>query len=126
MTIRNLEFLFKPHSVALLGASEQPATPGGVLARNLATGGFAGDRLLVSTESRTIQGLPTYRRPGRLPHAPDLAILTGALADAPRLITELGRLGTRAAARSRSIRRVRGQRALPGRLHCQAQAASGP
>jgi acyl-CoA synthetase (NDP forming) len=35
MTIRNLDFLFKPKSVALIGASKRPGSLGAVVARNL-------------------------------------------------------------------------------------------
>jgi acetyltransferase len=38
MTIRNLEFLFKPKSVALIGASRQPGAVGALIARNLFRG----------------------------------------------------------------------------------------
>jgi acyl-CoA synthetase (NDP forming) len=42
MSIRNLEYLFKPRSIALIGASDKPASVGGVLTRNLTKAGFDG------------------------------------------------------------------------------------
>jgi hypothetical protein len=35
MSIRNLDILFQPRSIALVGASRQPRSVGAVLARNL-------------------------------------------------------------------------------------------
>ncbi len=42
MTIRNLEFLFKPKSVALIGASNQTSAVGPTLARRLREDGAQG------------------------------------------------------------------------------------
>ena len=42
MTIRNLDALFRPNAIALVGASNQPNTVGAVLARNLFEAGFRG------------------------------------------------------------------------------------
>jgi acetyltransferase len=97
MTIRNLQYLFAPTSVALIGASEEAATPGAQAARNLRNSGFSGEIFLVSRESREIEGLPTYRRISKLPRAPDLAILAAPLASLPALLSELGALGAKAA-----------------------------
>jgi len=42
MSIRNLDVLFSPETIALIGASNQPWSVGAVLARNLLCAGFAG------------------------------------------------------------------------------------
>ncbi len=42
MSIRNLERLFKPRSMALIGASKEEGSLGAVLAHNLFNAGFAG------------------------------------------------------------------------------------
>lgn len=47
MTIRNLDYLFKPDSVALIGASKTPSSVGAVLARNLFSSGFDGPVIVV-------------------------------------------------------------------------------
>ncbi len=97
MTIRNLEFLFKPRSVALIGASGRPASLGAALTRNLCSAGFQGDLFLVSREARELQDRPTYRTLSELPHAPDLAIIATPIESAPEVITELGDRGAKAA-----------------------------
>ena len=42
MTIRNLDHLFRPRSVALIGASNRDGSLGAVLTRNLVRGGLDG------------------------------------------------------------------------------------
>jgi acetyltransferase len=97
MTIRNLEFMFNPSVVALVGASQQPGSIGAVLARNLASAGFKGDIFPVNPKYRTIEGLPAYPDVGSLPKTPDLAVIATPPDTVPPLIEALGRRGTRAA-----------------------------
>ncbi len=42
MTVRNLEYLFRPASVAVIGASDRPQSLGATVMRNLLAGGYAG------------------------------------------------------------------------------------
>jgi acetyltransferase len=97
MTIRNLNFMFNPSSVALIGASQKPGSIGAVLARNLVTAGFKGDIFLVSPKDSTIEGLPAYPDLDSLPKTPDLAVIATPPETIPQLIEKLGSLGTRSA-----------------------------
>ena len=97
MSVRNLDKLFKPRSVALIGATPRPDSVGGVVARNLRRAGFAGELLLVNPHHQTIDGLSVHPNVASLPYAPDLAVIITPPETVPRLIGELGELGTRAA-----------------------------
>jgi acetyltransferase len=97
MTIRNLDFLFKPGSVAVIGASKRSASVGAVLTRNLVAGGFAGPIMPVNPKYDNIDGLRVYPDVASLPAAPDLAVISTPPAMVPGLINELGARGTRAA-----------------------------
>jgi acetyltransferase len=97
MSVRNLDKLFKPRSVALIGATPRPDSVGGVVARNLRRAGFAGELMLVNPHHQTIGGLSVHPNVAGLPHAPDLAVIVTPPETVPRLIGELGELGTRAA-----------------------------
>ncbi len=97
MTIRNLDFMFKPVSVALVGASQRPGSIGAVLARNLAGAGFKGEIFPINSKYKTIEGLPVYPDLKRLPKAPDLAVIATPPETVPQLIQDFGRLGTRSA-----------------------------
>jgi acetyltransferase len=97
MSIRNLEYLFKPRSIALIGASDKPASVGGVLTRNLTKAGFDGPVALVTPAHASIAGIATYRDVGSLPQAPELAVIATPPFTVPGLIDDLGRRGTKAA-----------------------------
>jgi len=98
MSLRNLDALFKPKAIALVGASNEPNSVGAVLARNLFEGGFEGPVLTVNPRERAIRSTRNYRSIAELPEAPDLAILATPPATIPELIGELGARGCRAAA----------------------------
>ena len=97
MSIRNLDALFAPATIALIGASNQAGSVGSVLARNLLESGFAGPILPVNPRERAIRSTLSYRSIGELPFAPDLAVIATPPATVPGLIGELGARGCRAA-----------------------------
>jgi acetyltransferase len=103
MTIRNLDRMFKPSSVVLIGASDRPGSVGQVVLRNLRSSGFAGPIGLVNLKHHTIDGLPCYRDVDGLPDAPDLAVVAMPAATVPGIIAQLARRGT-AAPRHRCAR----------------------
>ena len=97
MSIRNLDFLFRPESVALVGASKRPGSVGSVIARNLATSGFDGPIMPVNPKHRAVAGMLCYPDVLSLPVTPDLAVICTPSAAAPGIIDKLGQRGTRAA-----------------------------
>ncbi|HYD77947.1 bifunctional acetate--CoA ligase family protein/GNAT family N-acetyltransferase [Ramlibacter sp.] len=97
MSVRNLEFLFRPASVALIGASDREGSVGAVVFRNLKEGGFRGPVWPVNARRDVVGGERAWRDVASLPSAPDLAIIATPPATVPQLIEELGRRGTRAA-----------------------------
>src|SRR5688572_1330377 len=97
MSIRNLEHLFRPSSIALIGASRRPHSVGAVAARNLFSGGFAGPVLPVNPHDRSIQATLAYESIAALPAVPDLAVIATPPETVPGLIAELGARGTKAA-----------------------------
>jgi acetyltransferase len=97
MSIRNLDRLFRPESVALIGASNQPASVGRTLFDNLLDGGFSGPIMPVNPRHDAIGGVIAYPDVASLPQTPDLAVIATPAAAVPGLIAELGDRGTRAA-----------------------------
>ena len=97
MTIRNLERLLEPASIAVIGASDRPGSVGATVWRNLRAGHFGGPVYAVNPKHTTLDGQPVFARPADLPQAPDLAVLCIPPASVAGSIAELGRLGTRAA-----------------------------
>jgi acetyltransferase len=97
MTVRNLDRLFKPAAVALIGASDEPSTVGAVLQRNLREGGFSGPVMLVNPKHAEIDGEPCHPDVTSLPAAPDLAVVATPPETVPGIIAALGERGTKAA-----------------------------
>jgi acetyltransferase len=97
MTVRNLDKLLSPRSVAVVGASPRPGSLGAIAWRNLRGAGFGGPVFAVNPHHRTIDGVPVYGRLRELPQPPDLALLCTPPRSIAPLVAELGALGTRAA-----------------------------
>ena len=97
MSIRNFDKLFRPRSVALIGAGERPGSVGAVVLHNLRRAGFRGDLMLVNPHHEMLEGLPVYPNVAALPSTPDLAVIATPPATVPGLIAELGSSGTKAA-----------------------------
>lgn len=97
MSIRNLDKLFSPKSVGLIGASTKTGTIGNVMAQNLVKAGFAGEIFLVNPKYSEVCGHLCYPTIESLPIPPDLAIIATPPQTIPDLIARLGEKGTRAA-----------------------------
>ncbi len=97
MSVRNLEYLFRPKSVAVIGASNRPQRVGTVLMRNLLEGGFEGPIMPVNPKHASVAGVLAYPDIASLPLVPDLAVICTPAPTVPGLVDELGRRGTRAA-----------------------------
>ena len=97
MSVRNLQQLFAPKSVALIGASERPGSVGATVLRNLAGARFKGAIYPVNPKYRQLAGLECYAGVADLPRAPDLALICTPPATIPAIIRQLGERGCRAA-----------------------------
>ncbi|MCC2634603.1 MAG: family N-acetyltransferase [Ramlibacter sp.] len=97
MSVRNLDALFSPRSVAVIGVSPKPGNLGALVLRNLRAGGFAGPLWAVNRRAGEIDGLQVWPGVSSLPAAPDMAVICTPAATVPELVEELGRRGTRAA-----------------------------
>ncbi len=96
MSVRNLEILFRPASIALIGASKTPRSVGAVLAHNLFNAGFDGPVMPVNPHHQAIEGVLTYPSIAALPLTPDLAVVATPPATIPEIIGQLSARGTRA------------------------------
>lgn len=96
MSIRNLDSLFAPESVAVFGASDRPASVGGTVWRNLSAE-FKGKLYPVNPRLKHLGEHAVYASVAALPHAPHLAVICTPPSTVPGLIAELGERGTKAA-----------------------------
>jgi acetyl coenzyme A synthetase (ADP forming)-like protein len=74
-TVASLSPFFRPHSVAVVGASRDPAAIGHRLLDALLRGGFRGVVYPVNPKAATIRGLRAYPSVRELPEAVDLAVV---------------------------------------------------
>jgi acetyltransferase len=97
MSVRNLQYLFDPHSVAVIGASERPGSVGATVLRNMLAAEFQGPVYAVNPKYRTLSDRRVYPDVAALPAAPELAVICTPARTVPAIIAELAVRGTRAA-----------------------------
>ncbi len=97
MSIRNLDRLFRPDSVAVIGASNRPDAVGHIVMHNMLTSRFEGPVMPVNPKEKAIAGVLAFSDLSELPVVPDLAVICTPPATVPGIIDQLGAMGTRAA-----------------------------
>lgn len=95
--IGNLDALFKPRSVAMIGASATPGKLGYDILYNLIHAGIAGPIYPVNPKAEELLGLKVYKDIPSLPSPPDLAVVVIPSRMVPETIEECGKAGIRAA-----------------------------
>ena len=93
MTIRNLDRILAPRSVAIIGASSRPRAVGHLVLANMRAAGFSGSLMPVNPRESEIDGLPAFADVGALPENPDLAVIATPPDTVPELIAQLARRG---------------------------------
>ena len=97
MSTRNLECIFAPRSVAVVGASPRPSSLGRTIHANILAGGFPGPVHVVNPRYSGINGVATVASLAALPGPPDLVVITAPPAAVPGIVEEAGKLGVGAA-----------------------------
>jgi len=93
VSIRNLDKIFKPRRVSLIGIGEHPDDLGRRVLSNLFGGGFRGIIYPVSAGIESVSGIPTYPDLSRLPKTPDLAVICSPARDVLQVVDECGKAG---------------------------------
>lgn len=88
-----LEKIFKPKTIAAIGASDQPGSVGHALIKNLLRGGFSGRVYPVNPKRETIQSIPCYRSVSAVPEKIDLAVIATPARAVPGVVEECGQAG---------------------------------
>jgi acyl-CoA synthetase (NDP forming) len=70
-----LRAMLEARSVAVVGASQRPGTPGSQMVRQLLVGGFAGEAAAVNPTYDEVQGVACYPSLDDVPFVPDLVLL---------------------------------------------------
>ncbi len=95
---KGMEHIFNPHSVAIVGASQNPDKVGHVILQNYLDVGFAGKLYPVNISSaEPILGLKSYKRIADIKSRVDLAVIAIPADSVPEIIEECGRAGVKSA-----------------------------
>ena len=86
MSIRNLEKMFRPRSIAVIGASDKARSVGAALMTNLLHAGFRGPIVPVNPRADTVHGIKAFADVASLPAAPDLAVIATPPDTVPSLV----------------------------------------
>jgi acetyltransferase len=97
MSIRDLDFFFRPSSVAVVGASKRPGSVGAVLMNNLMRAGFDGPIMPVNPNYRAIDGALAWPSVADLPVVPDLGVVCTPPDTVAEVVGALKEKGARAA-----------------------------
>jgi len=93
----SLDALFRPRSVAILGASDDATRISGRPVRYLIEGGFKGGIYPVNPNRETVQGLKAYKTLADVPEVPDVALLAVPAALTEQAVRECVERGVKGA-----------------------------
>ena len=94
--IRSLDPVFRPRSIAVIGASRKAGTVGYEIIHNLLTEGFTGAIYPVNPNAVSVHSIPAYAGIADVPNDVDLAVITVPKERALMVAEECGRRGVRA------------------------------
>ena len=92
-----LESIFRPNSVAVIGASNRVGTVGHDLFRNILLSGYSGTLYPVNPKAASIAGVHAYTSVGEIPDNIDLALIMVPATAVAQVLEECGQKGARGA-----------------------------
>jgi acetyltransferase len=96
MSTYRLDRLFSPKSIAVVGASPRPTSPGRAVLHNLRSAGFKGPIHLINPHYDEIEGIRSTRSLDQLPDAPDLIVIGAPPPAVPAIVAAAGEKSTAA------------------------------
>ena len=97
MGIYNIDRIFNPGAIAVIGASEKADSVGSILMLNLVQSGFEGDLFPVNPRHKTIHGLKSLPSILKAEHSIDLAVIATPIATVPDIVKECVQKGVKGA-----------------------------
>lgn len=97
MSPASLDALFKPGSVAVVGASNREGSVGRALFANILFGGYTGVVYPVNMKQRSVLGVKAYETVRDIPDPVELAILIVPAVSVPATLAECGQKGIKGA-----------------------------
>jgi len=91
--VKNLDAVFNPKSIAVIGASREPNKIGHVIVKNFIDGGFAGKVYPINPNAEEILGMPSFRSVLEVKEKIDSAIIAVPAAAVAGVLEECGKKG---------------------------------
>ena len=95
MVTLNLDKIFNPQSVAIIGASDVEGSVGYAIVKNFTTLGYAGKVYFVNINKPSILGVKTYPSITAIPEPIDLAMIATPAKTVPGIVEECGKMGVK-------------------------------
>ena len=92
----SLQSVFAPKTIAVVGASRNPASVGGSLFRNLLRWGYTGTVYPINPESHSIAGVRAYKSVQELPEPPELVFIVIPAGQVLEIARQCASVGVRA------------------------------
>ena len=93
MSTVNLDKVFDPKSIAVIGASNTRGSVGYILLRNLVGAEYDGIVFPVNPTASSVQGIQAYASIGQVPRKIDLAVVAVPARSVPEVVRECGEAG---------------------------------
>ncbi|TRO49851.1 acetyl-CoA synthetase, partial [Candidatus Bathyarchaeota archaeon] len=90
MVTTNLDKIFNPKSIAIVGASDKEGSVGNAIVKNFTEQGYAGKVYLVNIRKTEINGIKTYQNIQQIPESVDLAVIATPAKTVPAVVEECG------------------------------------
>jgi acetyltransferase len=97
MVTLNLDKIFNPKSVAIIGASDEEGSVGYAIVKNFTQLGYAGKVYFVNIRKPEILGVKTYQTVGQIPEPVDLAMIATPAKTVPDVVEQCGKAGIKGA-----------------------------
>ena len=97
MVTLNLDKIFNPKTIAIIGASDSEGSVGYAIVKNLTQQGYAGKVYFVNIRKPEILGVKTYPTVLEVPDKVDLAMIATPAKTVPDVMEECGRAGVKGA-----------------------------
>jgi len=88
MSIDNLDKIFHPKSIAVVGASERKGSVGHAIMQNLVKSGYAGNVYPINAKHKKIWGRSSYTSMTHIENSVDLAVIATPILSAPQIVKE--------------------------------------
>jgi acetyltransferase len=84
----NLNRIFNPKQIAVVGASEKPGSIGNAIMTNLINGKYSGKLLPVNPKYQKLHGLPAYKSLAKIEEGIDLALIATPMDSVPDVVAK--------------------------------------